>query len=96
MSTSCPRRLAERPGVRVAFRSNSMPALIAAAGSGRGIVPLPLSWGDSDPSLYRLFVLDAIPKRKVWVVTHEAAMDRPAVRVVAQHIIDICARTFPR
>jgi DNA-binding transcriptional LysR family regulator len=90
------RWLAERPGVRVAFRSNSMPALVAAASRGRGIVPLPLGWGDSDPSLCRLFVLDEIPKRKVWVVTHEAALERPAVHVVAQHITAIFERTLSR
>jgi DNA-binding transcriptional LysR family regulator len=88
--------LADRPGVRVALRSNSMPALIAAASRGRGIVPLPVGWGDGDPSLCRLFVLDALPKRKIWVVTHEAAMDRPAVRAVAEHIAAIFARAFAR
>jgi DNA-binding transcriptional LysR family regulator len=88
--------LASRPRVNVAFRSNSMPALIAAASKGRGIVPLPLAWGDSDPSLVRLFVLDKLPKRRVWLVMHEAARDRPAVRIVADHIAAIFARVFPR
>jgi DNA-binding transcriptional LysR family regulator len=89
------RWLASRPRARVVFRSNSMPALVAAAVAARGIVPLPLGWGDGEPDLERVLVLDAIPKRKLWLVTHEAAGDRPAVRLVSQHVRSILGRLMP-
>ena len=88
------RWLASRPHLRVVFRANSMPALIAAAVAGRGIVPLAIGWGDSIPALERLFVLEAIPKRKLFLVTHEAAQARPAVRIVSERIAEILARLF--
>jgi DNA-binding transcriptional LysR family regulator len=88
--------LASRPGVRVIFRSNSMPALVAAAIDGNGLVPLPLGWGDGEPALERTLVLDAIPKRKVWLVSHETASGRPAVRVVTDQIAAIFRRIVAR
>ena len=88
------RWLAECPGVRVVFRSNSMQALLAAAAAAQGVVPLPLGWGDAEPSLTRVLVLDDLPKRKVWLVTHEASSDRPAVRVVSEQIVALFARIF--
>lgn len=90
------RWIASCPGIRVIFRSNSMQALIAAAISAQGMVPLPLGWGDAEPLLERVLVLEAIPKRKVWLVTHEAASERPAVRVVSERIVSILARLFAR
>jgi DNA-binding transcriptional LysR family regulator len=90
------RWLASRPGVRVVFRSNSMPALLAAAVAGHGIVPLPVGWGESEPALERVLSLEAIPKRKVWLVTHPTTGDRPAVRVVFDRLVSIFERVFPR
>ncbi len=88
--------LAARPRVRVAFRSNSMPTLVAAAVAGHGIVPLPVGWGDSEPDLARLLVLESIPRRKLWLVTPAAANRRPAVRVVSEAIVEILERVFRR
>jgi len=88
------RWLAARTSTRVVFRSNSMPALIAAATAGHGLVPLPLGWGDSEPALERALVLDAVPLRKVWLVTHEATRERPAVDVVATEVASILGRIF--
>jgi DNA-binding transcriptional LysR family regulator len=88
------RWLAAAAGVRVVFRSNSMPALVAAAGAGQGIAPLPLGWGDTEPELERILVLDAIPPRKVWLVSHDVAMARPAVQVVSAHLASVLARVF--
>jgi DNA-binding transcriptional LysR family regulator len=88
------RWLAARPGVRVVFRSSSMPALVEAAVTGHGIVPLPVGWGDHEPGLERLFVIDAAGKRKIWLVSHEAASRRSDVRAVSQHIAAIFARAF--
>lgn len=80
--------------VRVVFRSNSMPALVAAAIAAQGIVPLPVGWGGAEPALERLMILESIPKRKLWLVTPEAAGTRPAVRVVADRIAEIVGRLF--
>lgn len=88
------RWLSKRPGVHVALRSNSMPALVAAAVAGYGIVPLPLGWGDNEPGLERVLALDALPRRKIWLVTHEATSQRPAVRVVVAHVIAVFERLF--
>ncbi len=88
------RWLAARRSVSVVLRSNSMAALVAAAAAGYGIVPLPIGWGDSQEALERLFVLEPIPKRKIWLVAHEAADRRAAVRVVADEIRSICERIF--
>jgi DNA-binding transcriptional LysR family regulator len=88
------RWLADRPGVRVAFRSNCMPALIAAAVGGHGIVPLPVGWGDHEPGLARVLALDALGKRTIWLVSSEAAAKRPDVRAVADHIRDIFQRVL--
>jgi len=88
------RWLAERHGLRAVFRSNSMPALIAAAILGHGLVPLPLGWGDSEKTLERAMVLDAVPARKIWLVTHEATSERPAVRLVAEQIALLLRRVF--
>jgi DNA-binding transcriptional LysR family regulator len=86
------RWLAARPGVRVTFRSSSMAALAAAAGTGAGIVALTAPWGDGDPALERLFVIDELPKRAVWLVTSSEGALGPAVRVVADRIATIYGR----
>jgi DNA-binding transcriptional LysR family regulator len=79
---------------RVVLKSNSMPALVAAAVAGHGIVPLPIGWGDSEPGLVRVMTLDDIPERKIWLVTHDAAAERPAVIAVSKHVADIIGRMF--
>jgi DNA-binding transcriptional LysR family regulator len=85
--------LASQPGVRAVFRSNSMSALVAAAVAGHGIVPMPVGWGDSEPGLERVRILD-VPERKVWLVTHGAVAGRPAVDVVSARIAAIFASSF--
>jgi DNA-binding transcriptional LysR family regulator len=87
------RWLATRPGVRVVLRSSSMPALLAAAIAGWGIIPMALGWGDKQPGLERVMVLDHVPKRAVWLVSLAEASSRPAVRVVAERIAMICTRS---
>lgn len=87
------RWLAARPGVRVVFRSSSMPALVAAAVAGFGLAALSLPWGDREPGLERVMTLDDIPRRPVWVVTHAESAARAAVRVVADRVASIFART---
>jgi DNA-binding transcriptional LysR family regulator len=84
--------LAARPGVRVAFRTSSMPALVAAAVAGFGLAPLTLPWGDREPGLERALVLEEIPRRPVWIATHAESAVRPAVRVVGDRLASIFAR----
>ncbi len=84
--------LASQAGVRVVFRSNSMQALMEAAAAGKGLVPLPLGWGDRAPGLVRATGLEHIPERKVWVVTHPMSSDRFAVTVVVNHLVAIFER----
>jgi DNA-binding transcriptional LysR family regulator len=86
------RWLASRPGVRVAFRSNSLPVLRAAAARGLGVVPLTAPWGDRDPQLQRLQLLDDLPKRAIWLVSPPLSATRAAVRVVADRVAAIFAR----
>ena len=86
------RWLAARSGVHVAFRANSIPALAAAAARGFGIVPLTAAWGDLDPRLERLQLVEEISARPFWLVTPPAARTRAAVAVVAERIAAIFAR----
>jgi DNA-binding transcriptional LysR family regulator len=86
------RWLGARSGVRVAFRANSIPALVAAAARGLGIVPLTAAWGDLDPRLERLQLVEELPARAFWLVTPPAARTRAAVAVVAERMAAIFAR----
>jgi DNA-binding transcriptional LysR family regulator len=85
------RWLVARKGVRVALRSNTMPALIAAAVAGHGIIALDLSWGRTNNELVELAVLDHIPRRPVWLVTRSETPEHAAIRVVRERIAAIVA-----
>jgi len=84
--------LAAQAGVRVVFRSNSMQALMDASAAGLGLVPLALGWGDRAPGLVRARVLEHVPERKVWVVTHPVSSERLAVTVVVDRLVAIFER----
>jgi DNA-binding transcriptional LysR family regulator len=86
------RWLEARPNVRVAFRSNSLPALLSAAAAGLGIVPVAAAWGDLDRRLQRIQVLDDVPARTIWLVAPPMASTRAAIRVVADRIVEVFAR----
>lgn len=88
------RWLAARKGVRVVFRTSSMPALIAAATAGVGLAPIGLPWGTAVSGLERALVLDQLPKRPVWLVTEPGALARAAVRVVRDRVAVIVKRAF--
>jgi hypothetical protein len=87
------RWLAGQPGVNCAFASNSLPALIAAAQRGHGIVALTSAWGDRESALVRLFDVLKLPARALWLVSTQAGSKRPAVMVVATALSGIFART---
>jgi DNA-binding transcriptional LysR family regulator len=86
------RWLEKRRDLRVVLRSNSMPALVAAAVAGRGLVAMGLGWGDRHPGLERVLVLENVPRRPIWLVTSEREPPRAAVRVVADRIAALFAR----
>lgn len=86
------RWLAGRKGVRVAMRSNTMPALIAAAVAGHGIIALDLSWGRANKELAELAVLDHIPRRPVWLVTRAETPERAAIKIVRERVAAIVTR----
>jgi len=79
--------LASRPRVCVAFRSTSMPALVEAAVRGHGILAITRAWGEATPGLDHLFELSAIPARPTWLVMHPDVAKQPAVRLVADRIV---------
>jgi DNA-binding transcriptional LysR family regulator len=83
------RWLREHPGVRVTFQSNSMPAILAAIRAGAGIGVLTEALGALDPGLEKLFAVEAIPARPLWLVTASDAAERAAVKVVARKIESI-------
>ena len=83
--------LSKVPGVRVAFRSNNFPALLAAAVAGLGVLPVATAWGDREPRLTRLFDLPDVPSRPLWLVTAADAAQRAAVRIVAERVRELLA-----
>jgi DNA-binding transcriptional LysR family regulator len=79
--------------VRIVFRSNSLPALVAAALAGRGLVALGLSWA-TNPGLRLVLPLEELPRRPLWLVTRAEDTGREAVRVVSERIAAILGRAF--
>jgi DNA-binding transcriptional LysR family regulator len=80
--------LREQPGVRVALRSSSLPALVEAAVRGHGLVPITRAWGETLGSLEHVLDLKGIPPRPTWLVMHPDVAMRPAVRAVADRIAE--------
>ena len=81
------RWLAEQAG-EVAFSSNSLPALVAAANAGVGVVALSAAWGDREPGLERLFDVPGLPPRAMWLVSSAASAKRPACVTVIEHLVE--------
>ncbi len=86
------RWLASRAGVRVALRTSSMTALIAAMGAGVGVAVLPEAWGAREDRAERLFEVSEIPARPLFLVSHPDVASRAAVRVVADAVAEIVRR----
>jgi DNA-binding transcriptional LysR family regulator len=86
------RWLSAQPGVKPALVSNSLPALIAAAKQGRGIVPLTSAWGDREAELTRLFDVPRLAPRALWLVSTRAGARRPALRAVADALVAIFSK----
>lgn len=91
------RFLRERaPNARAAFQSNSMVALAAAAASGMGLAVLPLPLGDATRGLERILVLDEMPGRTTYLVSHGDARRSTRVRVVGDAIFAELSRRIAR
>lgn len=90
------RWLSAQPSVAVVFTSNSLPALVAAARAGRGLIALSASWGAREPNLVRLFDVPKIPARAMWLVSTEASAKRPASVVVMRHLLEMIGRPAKR
>lgn len=73
-------------GGRVALRSNSLPALVGAAVKGLGIVALTSSWIGIEPGIERLFDLEGVPPRPLFLAFRADEAKRPAVRAVIDHL----------
>lgn len=84
------RWLAGQGGVAV-LRSNSLPALVAAAKTGRGLVALTASWG-LRAGLEALFDVPGVPPRAMWLVTTKEASRRPACAAVIDHLGALISR----
>ena len=78
--------LLQRTGIRVVFRSSSLPALVEAAVRGHGICAVTRAWGEAVPGLSYVMDIDTIKPRPVWLVFQPDVGKRPAVRVVADRI----------
>ena len=74
------------PSGEVAFSSNSLPALVAAANAG--VVALSAAWGDREPGLERLFDVPGLPPRAMWLVSSAASAKRPACITVIEHLVE--------
>jgi DNA-binding transcriptional LysR family regulator len=83
------RWLADRPGLRIVLRTSSVTAVLAAAIGGVGLAVITGPWGERELGLVRLFDLDEIPPRPLWLAMHPDTAARPAVRAVAEHLATI-------
>jgi DNA-binding transcriptional LysR family regulator len=83
------RWLTGRAGVQVVLRSSSLVALMAAAIEGAGLVVLAGALGERDYGLVRLFDIESLTPRPLWLAMHPDAAARSAVRIVADRIARI-------
>ncbi|HEY2509938.1 MAG TPA: LysR family transcriptional regulator [Polyangiaceae bacterium] len=81
--------LAGQTGVRVALRTSSITALLAATTDGHGVAVLGGAWVERELGLVRLFDVEALAPRPLWLVVHPDAAARTAVKLVAEHVASI-------
>jgi DNA-binding transcriptional LysR family regulator len=80
------------PGVRVALRTSSMPALMAAARAGHGLAVLPGAWAQMG-GVQALFPAP-VERRALWLAFAPDAAGKDAVRRVADRIAEIVTGTL--
>lgn len=76
-------------GCRFAFRSNSLPAQLAAARAGFGRVLLPCWLAEAEPGLLPVDPPAPPPEREAWLVVHRDLKEVPRVRALIDHIVGI-------
>ena len=80
------RWLGAKKDVHVVLRTNSMTALLAAASEGAGLAVLSGRFSERQLGLVRLWDIEALPPRRLFLAMHPDAAARPAVRAVADHV----------
>jgi DNA-binding transcriptional LysR family regulator len=85
--------LALAGGRPLAFRSNDLASLHAAAASGLGLAALPRYLGDADPRLVRVPVAGAPPLRDLWLAVHPDLRRSPRVRAVLDYLSDLIGQS---
>jgi DNA-binding transcriptional LysR family regulator len=73
-------------GRRIAFRSNSVQAQLAAAKAGFGAALLPVWLVAGETDLVALPMAEPLT-REVWLVLHRDMKDVPRVRAVIEHLV---------
>ncbi|MCB5423921.1 LysR family transcriptional regulator [Altererythrobacter sp. CC-YST694] len=75
-------------GRRIAFRSNDLAALHAAAAQGMGMAALPRFIGDGDERLTRIPVDAAGATRDIWLLVHPDLRRSPRIRVAFDYLAE--------
>ncbi len=81
-------------GRRVAFRSNSVQAQLAAAKAGFGVAMLPLWLVAEEPDLLPVPGGEPPLTREAWLVVHPDLRDVPRVRAVIEHLAALFTAEF--
>lgn len=75
---------------RIAFRSNSLPGLLAAAESGLGLAALPAVAAVTASNLVRCEALPSFPA-PLWICWHENRRNDPLIRLVSGVLAEVIA-----
>jgi len=73
---------------RIAFRSNSLPSLLAATEAGLGLAALPAVAVATTPDLIRCGSLPSFPA-PLWICWHESRRDDPLIRLTSNVLADV-------
>jgi DNA-binding transcriptional LysR family regulator len=84
--------LGAQAGVRVVLRTTSVTAMISAVIDGFGVAPIAGAWAERELGLVRLFEIDALQPRSLWLAMHPDSATRAAVRAVATRVGEIAKR----
>ncbi|WP_165982267.1 LysR family transcriptional regulator [Dankookia rubra] len=79
------------PPERMALRSNTMQALLAAARARLGCAVLPCLTGEGDPALRRVPAPRAMPAMPLWLLYHEDLRRSPRVRAAVAFVDEVVA-----
>jgi len=72
----------------LAFRTDSHPAVLAAARAGIGIAAMQRPVADADDRLRPVLSVLAMPALDTWIVTHENLRHVARIRAVFDHLVD--------